>query len=207
MSGQSTVESRRQFLGTTLAGGGALVVGGVVLGLPKLAASAPARARDVRIMNFLLLLEYAQAALYDDALSSGKLEDDLLKFARVAQKHEREHIDALKKRLGKRARKSPEFDFEKQAEEPDRFAAAAFALEENACAAYIGQSGNLSRHLRPTMAGIVSIEARHAAWIRDILGRHPAPRVADPVKNPKQVLRSLQRRKLLTSASADDKGD
>jgi hypothetical protein len=199
MSGQSTGESRRQFLRTTLAGGGALVVGGVVLGVPKLAASAPARARDVRIMNFLLLLEYAQAALYDAALSRGDLEDDLLEFARVARKHEREHIDALKQRLGKKARESPDFDFENETEEADRFAAAAFRLEENACAAYIGQSGNLSRHLRPTAAGIVSIEARHAAWVRHILGRHPAPSAADPVKKPAEVMRSLQRHGLMTS--------
>jgi hypothetical protein len=206
MSGQLTSGSRRQFLRTSLAGGGALVVGGVVLGVPKLAASTPARARDVPILNFLLLLEYAQEALYERALSRGELEDDLLEFARVARTHEQEHIDALKARLGKRARKAPEFDFGQQTEGAERFGRAAFALEENACAAYIGQSGNLSRHLRPTVAGIVSIEARHAAWIRHILGRHPAPSAADPVKKPEEVMRSLRRRRLITTQQTTDEG-
>jgi hypothetical protein len=192
-------ESRGDFLKTAFAGSGALVAGGVFLGLPKLAASAP-KTQDIRVMNFLLLLEYAQAAFYEEALSRGELRGDLLEFADLARKHEQEHIEALRGRLGKRASKEPKFDFAEAAGNADRFAATAFALEENACASYIGQSGNLSRHLRPTAAGIVAIEARHAAWIRHILGRNPAPNAADPSKTPEQAMRFLRRRRFLTSS-------
>ena len=192
-------ESRGDFVKAAFAGSGALVAGGVFLGLPKLAGAAP-KTQDVRVMNFLLLLEYAQAAFYEEALSGGKLRGDLRQFAELARRHEQEHIEALRRRLGKRAGKKPKFDFAEATGDADRFAATAFALEETACASYIGQSGNLSRHPRPTAAGIVSIEARHAAWIRHILGRNPAPHAADRIKRPEQAMRFLRRRRFLTSS-------
>jgi hypothetical protein len=192
-----TRRSRGDLLKSTLVGGGVLV-GGVYLGLPQLAASASPKARDIQVLNFLLLLEYAQAAFYDDALAGGKLGADLREFARTAQRHEQEHVEALRERLGKRARKSPKFDFSDEVVDGDVFKRTAFSLEESACGSYIGQAGNLSRGLRPLAAGIVSIDARHAAWIRDILGRNPAPFAADRTKEPEVVLRFLKRR-FLTS--------
>ncbi|MGE0028256.1 MAG: ferritin-like domain-containing protein, partial [Thermoleophilia bacterium] len=35
---------------------------------------------------------------------------------------------------------------------------------------------------------IHSVEARHAAWIRNILGKNPAPAAFDPARNTTQVL-------------------
>jgi hypothetical protein len=186
--------SRGDLLKSTLVGGGVLVAGGVYLALPELGASAPRKARDIQVLNFLLLLEYAQASFYDDALAGGKLRGELREFAQTARRHEQEHIDALRQRLGKRARKSPRFDFSDEIGDSEVFKRTAFSLEESACGSYIGQAGNLSRGLRPLAAGIVSIDARHAAWIRDILGRNPAPFAADRTKEPEVVLRFLKRR-------------
>jgi hypothetical protein len=41
-------------------------------------------------------------------------------------------------------------------------------------------------------AGIVAVEARHAAWIRDLAGALPAPRPADPARSPDDVLSDLR---------------
>jgi hypothetical protein len=40
-------------------------------------------------------------------------------------------------------------------------------------------------------AQVCSVEARHAAWIADVLHRDPAPRAADEAKAPEDVLRML----------------
>jgi hypothetical protein len=45
----------------------------------------------------------------------------------------------------------------------------------------------------PRVAGIVAVEARHAAWIRALAGRNPAPRAADPSTTARQVTRTLER--------------
>jgi hypothetical protein len=187
--------SRRRLLITALAGGGTLVAGGAVFGaLPRLAASAPTPAQDKRILKFLLRLEYAQAAFYDQAVSGGSLRGELRELAEAAGEHEQAHVRFLEGRLGKAATEKPTFDFEDAVENRERFLRMALALEENTLAAYIGQSANLSRALRIPTARIVAIEARHAAWVKDILGQLPAPRAFDPGKSAKRVSRALARR-------------
>jgi rubrerythrin len=187
--------SRRGFLTTTLAGGGTLVAGGALFGgLPSLAASAPTPAQDRRILNFLLRLEYAQAAFYGQAASGQSLGDELRELAGALRKHEQAHVRFLERRLGKAAIAKPAFDFEHAVSNRKRFLTMAIALEENTLAAYIGQSANLSRPLRTPAARIVSIEARHAAWMKNIVGELPAPRAYDPGKPAKQVARALARR-------------
>ena len=44
------------------------------------------------------------------------------------------------------------------------------------------------------VAALVSVEARQAAWIRDIAGRNAAPNAADPARKPAQVLGDLRER-------------
>jgi rubrerythrin len=186
--------SRRRLVTTALAGGGTLLAGGVVLGaLPRLAASAPSPAQDARILNFLLRLEYAQAAFYEQAARAG-LRGELRELAEEAGQHERAHVRFLRNRLGQAAATEPRFNFEDAVGDRRRFLRTALALEENTLAAYIGQSANISRGLRTPAARIVSIEARHAAWIKDILGQLPAPRAYDPGKSAEQVARALARR-------------
>jgi hypothetical protein len=41
-------------------------------------------------------------------------------------------------------------------------------------------------------ARIVAVEARHAAWLRDIGGKHPAPRAADHGVSPGRVEKALK---------------
>jgi hypothetical protein len=43
-----------------------------------------------------------------------------------------------------------------------------------------------------------SVEARHAAWVRDLLGVTPAPVPFDPAKTMKQVLAAVAATKFIT---------
>ena len=76
---------------------------------------------------------------------------------------------------------------------PDRFAKTALALEELAVSAYNGQVANVSKPVLQAAAGIVSVDARHAAWIRAIRGRPPASQATDVAKTRKQVLQEVDR--------------
>jgi signal transduction histidine kinase len=187
--------SRRRFLTTSLAGGGTLLAGGALFGaMPRLAATAPSPAQDRRILNFLLRLEYAQVAFYEQALERGAVRGELRELAEEARDHERAHVRFLRGRLGRAAKPAPEFDFAEAVGGRRPFLRMALALEENTLAAYIGQSANLSRDLRTPAARIVSTEARHCAWIKDIRGALPAPRAYDPGKSAQAVSRELARR-------------
>ncbi|MBD0291225.1 MAG: ferritin-like domain-containing protein [Thermoleophilia bacterium] len=166
----------------------------VVRGLPRLdALAAPSKAQDRRILNFLLLLEYVQAAFYREALERANLEGELRRYATLVHENERVHISFLRRLLAGEARRRPTVDFGDTTSDGRRFLAAAVALEEAATAGYIGQGPNLTRRVVAEAARICAVEARHAAWIRDIAGVHPAPRAADPAKSVRQVRAALQK--------------
>ena len=155
-------------------------------------AAAPSHGQDVKILNFLLVLEEAQAAFYDVALERGALSGDLLRYAQIVAPQEHDHVALLRRRLGGSARPAPRFDFRAATSSPAQFRRAAIDLGEATAAAYIGQGASLTRGLVAEAAGIVAVEARHAAWIRDLAGALPAPRPADPARSPGDVLADLR---------------
>ena len=53
-------------------------------------------------------------------------------------------------------------------------------LEDLGVAAYTAQAPNLTKGTLKAAARIVSVESRHAAWIRDLRGINPAPDAAEP---------------------------
>ena len=179
--------TRGGFLARALAASGA--AGGVAVAGAS-AANSGSAVEDIRILNFLLLMEYAQRDFY--ARPPRRLRGDLREFAQVAGEQEREHVALLQRTLGKYARRRPAVRFH-IARTPKAFAAAAVRLEEAGAAAYIGQGGNLSDASVGTVARITSVEARHAAWIRDIVGDLPAPSAADRAAAPVEALARLRR--------------
>jgi rubrerythrin len=185
--------SRRDVLVRAFAAAGAVGLGGTALGSIAGAASAPSPAQDVRILNFLLELEYAQEVFYEEAQGADALSGELLRFAQVVGDQEREHVASLRRVLGGEARSKPSFRFGDAVKSEARFAAAALTLEETAAAGYIGQAANLTEKRIPTVARIVAVEARHAAWIRDVADRLPAPSAFDPGKTSAQVRKTLER--------------
>jgi hypothetical protein len=172
---------------------GTAAAGAVSAALWEPALSAPSAARDIDILNFFLLLEQTQAALYAQAVMSGNLNGGLLTFAEVARDHEREHVTLLRDALGREAREEPTFDLERATRGQEEFATAARQLEDLTLGAYNGLGPSLTQaHLLDAMR-IVSVEARHVAWIRDLVGEHPAPVAADTGMSRRQVLIELSK--------------
>jgi ferritin-like protein len=173
--------SRAQALaGGAAVAAGALAAGGIVLGgLPRDALSKPSRAQDARVLDWLLQVEYMQAAFYTQAEQRGVLRGELREFASLVGEHERAHVAALKKRLRGKARKAPKFDFGDATTDSRKFVSKSVELEEIAVSAFNGQVANLTRAPLLMSMEIVSVEARHVGWARDLAGRNPAPRPAD----------------------------
>ena len=70
-------------------------------------------------------------------------------------------------------------------------------LEDAGVAAYNGQAANLTPQALLPALRMVSVEGRHAAWIRDIAGEDPAPFAADAGMSASAVTSILKRAGLL----------
>ena len=173
--------TRAQLLTRGVAGAGALTAGGILVGgLPKLAVSQPSPKQDARVLEWLLQVEYLQEAFYTEVERRRALKGELREFAAVVAKQERAHVAALERELGaNNSSKRPEFDFGDTTTNPGEFIQTAVELEEIAVSAFNGQVPNLTRPRVLTAMKIVSVEARHVGWARDLAGSNPAPQPAD----------------------------
>jgi len=181
--------SRRAVLTAAGLVAGGILVGGV--GAPAIGSGS--RLGDAEILNFALEMEELQAALYAQALQHAGLTGELAQYARVVGGHERAHVAFLRQTLGSRAKPAPAFDFGEAVTDPDRFVVAARVLEDLGVAALDGQAANLTKPSLAAVATIVSVEARHAAWIRDLAGELPAPTPANPSEGAARVLAAIRR--------------
>jgi Ferritin-like domain len=188
------VGSRADLLRRGIVAAGALAAGGFLIGGgASSAASAPSPEQDEQILNFALGLEYLQAGFYAHALERGALRGELREFAELVGGQEEEHVAYMRERLGGAARDEAEPEFGNLAADAERFRQAALVLEESGVGAYIGQGANLTIEAVAAVAPIVSVEARHAAWIRDLVGRNPAPKAADSPRTAAEVQAALER--------------
>ena len=186
-------DSRDEFLKRAALAGGAIAVGGVVIaGLPRLGLSAPSPAQDAEILNFALLLEELLVAFYGEAGERASLAGELSEFVTTVAGQEQAHVDFLRRALGDAAAEPPTFDFGNATGNPDRVAATAVTLEDVGVAAYNGQGPSLTREALAAAARIVSVHARHAAWIRSIVGKTPAAQATDKPMTKAQVEAALQ---------------
>jgi hypothetical protein len=162
--------TRAAFLRKAGVGAGAVLGGGAFLGaLPSVAFGAAIPASDIAILNFALTLEYLEAAFYAEAVAGKKLSGETERFAQVVANHENSHVVFLKKVLGAKAVAKPQFDFKGTTMDQAKFEATADVLENTGVHAYLGQVGNIkSKAVLAGAGSILPVEARHAAWIRDI---------------------------------------
>ena len=184
----------------TAAVAGAAVGGGALLGRRRdagAAAAPPSSRQDAEILAFFLQIEQVQDDFYKAALRSGRLTGPLLDYVRTVGPHESEHVRMLLERVGDRARPRLRSDFGDALRTQGEMRRAAIDLEELTIAAYIGQGANLTHDAVVDVARIVSVEARQAAWLRDLAGEVPAPRAADPAREPDRVLDALRVRGLI----------
>lgn len=174
------VGTRRAFL--------AAAAGGAVAVAAADPASATAPASDVAILNYALVLEYLQSAFYTEAERLGALSGDRAQAAQVLGAVERAHVKAFRAELGASAVARPTFDFRGTTEDPDAFLKTAVAFEDLAVAAYAGQAPGLrSDAALATALSIHSVEARHAAWMRYLVGAAPARSAFDQPRSKRQV--------------------
>lgn len=148
---------------------------------------------DVKILNYALTLEYLEAAFYEEAISRGRLNGVIATFAQVVGAHENAHVEALEAALGSAATKKPRFDFKDTTASEKTFVRTAVTLEDTGVAAYQGQADKIkTTEILASAGAILAVEARHAAWIRDIIGAgqspSPAPAAFSEPMSMQQVL-------------------
>jgi hypothetical protein len=166
--------SRGQVLRRAAVGGAALLAGA-----PALAAGRPAASGDdAGLVRTALALAHIQARLYSQAGRAEVLRPDLLFFARVAADHEEEHVAALSALAGP-AGDPPRPDLWQVAADDAAFAHMAVRLEDLTVRALNGVAAGLSPAALEVTSRIASVDARHAAWIRGLVGVTPSHHVFD----------------------------
>jgi hypothetical protein len=189
--------SRREFFRRGILGGGTLLG---ILSLPAEADAALAETkRDIAIVNFDVVLEYLQSALYVEAQRLGALSPKTLGWARVVGAHELAHVEALK-RMVDRPPKRPSFNFRGVTEREASFVKTAVAFEDLTAALLKWQAVRLhSRKILAAAATLHSVETRHAAWIRRIIGVSPVAAAFDEPAAQQQMSKLITSTNFITS--------
>jgi hypothetical protein len=187
------IAARRVTRASLVRVGAAAAAGGAALAVwPRETISARSAKQDAEILKFALLVEDLQAAFYAAALDRGKLNGELLQYAQVVSEHEEAHADHIRTALGSGAPAAPKFDFGDSVDTAAKFATTAIKLEDLGLSAYNGAAPSLTSSALADAARIVSVEARHVSWIRDIVGKVPAPRPTDKAISAKQAQAAIQ---------------
>lgn len=180
---------------STLAAGaayGALSATGLIS-----AALAEADGGDVDILNYALTLEFLETEFYTQAAKRvkglSKYESDLTKELRD---NEAEHVDALTatiKDLGGEPVAKPTFAFGGAFASRAAYLKTANVLEDTGVSAYNGAAPMIqSVDVLAAAGGIVQIEARHAAMIRLVRNKPPAPLAFDKASNMDDILKAVK---------------
>jgi hypothetical protein len=178
--------TRAGFLRTAALGSAAMLAG---LATPS---EAEAQVTDEDILQFGLRFERLQATFYTQAEEIGTIatmRDAKQEWARTLGAHERAHVRIIKSVLGPKAEPRPFFDFGKDNETDAAFTRTAVAMEDLTVALLTGIMPQVrNRELAAALFGLLTVEARHAAWARNIVGATPAARAFDEPR----TLRSVQ---------------
>ncbi|WP_373189183.1 ferritin-like domain-containing protein [Halolamina sp.] len=173
---------------------------------PTETATPKSPAPDVPILNYALTLEHLENAFYRDGLdefSDDELmnADTLSKFdetvrmqvpdyLRTVGAHEKAHVDALSatiQDLNGEAVMEGEYDLGYNT--PSEFLAIGEALEDTGVSAYAGAAPKVvNNDLLAVAAGIHSVEARHAAFLRLVNDDNPFPKAVDKARSVNDVL-------------------
>ena len=184
-------ETRGAWLRRAAMLGGGLMSGGIVTAALASFASSSSSKQDVEVLNFALAFEELQADFYARSLHSVSLKGEWLQFAQVVGGHERDHVAFLRHALGSAAKPAPQLTLTRAPSSFSDFQRLAIGLEDTGVALYNGQAGNLTPKSLASAAEIVSVEARHASWARDLAGEVPAPVATDVPADVSQVKTQL----------------
>jgi ferritin-like protein len=163
-------------------------------------AAAAKTANDIAILRFDQVLEYLQAGLYTEAERLGALKPETLSWARVVGAHERAHLRAIERLLGRNVVKNPGFDYGSVTSDEQAFLKTAVAFEDLTAALLKWQAPRLdSRAIVAAAVSLHSVETRHAAWIRHIVGLQPATTAFDKPASQKKMQELIDSTHFLTS--------
>jgi hypothetical protein len=184
--------TRAQFLRGAALGGAAMVAA-----LARPSAAAAAKLDDTVILNFGLRFERLQSAFYTEAEQVGtvaSMSDRKAEWARTLGAHERAHVKIIKSVLGRKAEGRPGFDFGGDTESGDAFTRTAVAMEDLTVALLTGALPLVKdKGIAAAFFGLLTVEARHAAWARHIVGATPSPVAFDQSRTIPAVQRAIDR--------------
>lgn len=128
---------------------------------------------DVGILNYAFALEQLEAAFYTRVLMNPYSGGSAMEMALMAdiRDHEIAHREFFKTALGSNGIRDLEFNFDSiNFSNRSSVLAAAKTFEDLGVQAYNGAGKLITSPDYLVLAGkIVSVEARHAAWIRDVI--------------------------------------
>lgn len=203
--------NRRQFLkmgGLTLAGAGLLLVGcNDEDKMPMMGGMVSLGSGDIGILNYAYALEQLEAAFYAQVMAGGYFAnasaEEKIIFGDL-EKHERAHREFFKAALGSSAIADLEVDFSSiDFNNRNSVLGAAKTFEDLGVAAYNGAGQFIESPDYLLIAGkIVSVEARHAAAIRDLINPNSVDFAGDDLIDANGLERTLNFQEVLTAASA-----
>ncbi len=176
--------SRRNLIKWTGVSAGIMVAGSM---LPNFGISQAMAAElgdgDIGVLNYAYALEQLEAAFYTQVLKTpfGNMQENDQVVLTAIRDHEIAHRDYLKKALGRKAIPGLEVDFSAvDFSSRASVLGTAVVFENLGVAAYNG-AGKLIKNAAYLVAAgsIVSIEARHAAAIADLLHPYSAASVGE----------------------------
>jgi hypothetical protein len=201
----AVTEAIAELTGETRAGflRGAVLGGATMLAALARPAAASARLTDVGILNFGLRFERLQATFYTQADEMGTIKtmsQPKQVWAETLGAHERAHVRILKTVLGREAEPRPTFDFGTANETDANFTRTAVAMEDLTVALLGGVTPVVNdRHLTAALFGLLTVEARHAAWARHIVGAVPSPKPFDAPRTLDSVAGAVRRTRFIVA--------
>lgn len=151
---------------------------------------------DIAVLNYALTLEHLEYSFYRDGIGNFSFGMDpfgnsIDTYLAAIRDHEGAHVDALTTvitDLGGEPVAEATYDFGYGAD-PQKFLLTAAALENTGVSAYDGAGQYLENpDLLTAAGGIVSVEARHAAYLNLITGVSPFPEGFEAAKSPDEIL-------------------
>lgn len=140
---------------------------------------------DIDILNYALTLEYLERKFYQEGLANYTNQDfcnagypDVYETLKVIAYDEAQHVALLSGALGTSAVSEATYAF--PSTDAASFLALASVLEGVGVSAYLGAAAVIADKTYVPIAGsILTVEARHSAFIRNALGEGAAPKPYD----------------------------